>query len=277
MKFRFATNRPTRLLIHIILIIGSLFMVGPFIWMILTSLKTMAEATHVPMVILPGKFRFSNFSKVLSMMPFLTFYSNTIIVTVTKVAGQLLLCSISAYAFARIDFPGRNILFILFLSVLMVPGQVYLLPQFLIIKDFGWLNSLKAIIAPGLFSSFGLFLLRQFFMSLPRELDEAAKMDGCNHLQIYWRILFPLIIPGLVALAIFTGLATWNDLLWPMIVNSSPDKMTLAVGLSSLQGQHGTDFPKLMAGALLASWPMLLLFMLLQKYFIQGISMTGTK
>jgi multiple sugar transport system permease protein len=263
--------------VHAVLIIGALFMIVPFLWMILTCFKTLAQATNVPLIIFPKQFRWDNFSAVLSLMPFSTFYWNTTIVTVTKVVGQLIFCSVSAYAFARIEFPGRNILFILSLSVLMVPVQVYLLPQFLIIKDFGWLNTLKAIIVPGLFSSFGMFMLRQFFMSLPKELDEAAKMDGCNHFQVYARILLPLVMPGLIAVAIFTGLATWNDLMWPMIVNSSPEKMTLAVGLSSLQGQHGTDFPVLMAGSLLALWPMLVLFILLQKYFIEGISLTGTK
>lgn len=277
MKRQVTAHRSAKLSTHFILIFGAVFMVGPFIWMILTSFKTMAEATNVPLIIFPKSFNFDNFNKVLSITPFVTNFINTVIVTVTKVSGQLLLCSAAAYAFARINFPGRNLLFVLCLSVLMVPGQVFLLPQFLIMKDFGWLNTLKAIIAPGLFSSFGLFLLRQFFMTLPRELDEAAKIDGCNHFQIYWKILLPLVVPGMVALAIFTGLASWNDLLWPMIVNSSPEKMTLSVGLSLLQGQHGTDFPALMAGALLASLPMLILFIFLQKYFIEGISMTGIK
>jgi multiple sugar transport system permease protein len=190
--------------------------------------------------------------------------------------GQVLLCSLAAYAFARIEFPFRNLLFGLFLSVLMVPTQLFLIPQYLIMQQLGWLNSLQALIVPGLFSAFGTFLLRQFFNGLPRELDEAAKLDGANHFRIYWQILLPLARPGLVALAILDIIWSWNDLLWPLIVNTSVDKMTLSAGLASLQGQHATNYPLLMAGALLATWPLVLVFIFLQRYFIEGIAFSGT-
>ncbi|GAA3412984.1 carbohydrate ABC transporter permease [Paenibacillus hodogayensis] len=270
-------SRFSKTIVHLLLIAGALLMLFPFLWMMITSLKTVGESTQVPMVFFPKTPHWVNYSEVTTLLPFGKLYFNTVIVTLLKVAGQLLFCSLAAYAFARIEFPFKNTIFILCLSVLMVPSQVYMLPQFLIMRDFGWLNSLKALIVPGLFSAFGMFLLRQFFMSLPKELEEAAKLDGCNHFQIYYRILLPLTGPGLVAVAIFTSLATWNELMWPMIVNSSPDKMTLSVGLSSLQGQFGTNFPVLMAGSLLALWPMVFLFVFLQKYFVEGISFTGTK
>jgi len=263
--------------IHLVLIIGALFMVGPFLWMILTSLKTLGESAMVPPVIFPEKLQWNNYSDVVATLPFIKFYWNTIVTTIAKAVGQLVFCSLAAYAFARIEFPGRNLLFVLTLSVLMVPGQVYLLPQFLIMKDLGWLNSLQALIVPGLFSAFGTFLLRQFFMSLPKELEEAAKLDGCNHFQIYWHIMLPLARSGLIALAIFVTLWSWNDFLWPLIVNSSPNKMTLSVGLASLQGQHGTNYPVLMAGSLLAIWPMIVVFMIFQRQFVEGISLTGSK
>ena len=270
-------TRKSAIGIHLILIIGALLMVGPFLWMLLTSFKTLGEATQVPPVIFPKVFQWKNYADATSTLPFFTFYWNTIITTVAKVLGQMILCSIAAYAFARIEFPGRNVLFVFCLSVLMVPSQVYLLPQFLLIRDLGWLNSLEALIVPGLFSAFGTFLLRQFFLTLPKELEESAKLDGCNHVQIYFHIMLPLIKPGMIALAIFTALWSWNDLMWPLIVNSSPEKMTLSAGLASLQGQNMTHYPILMAGALLAILPMIVLFMFLQKQFVEGISLTGSK
>lgn len=265
------------LLIHIILIVGAVAMVLPFIWMFLTSLKTYAESIHVPPVIIPKDFQWENYKEVFTLLPFFKFMLNTLLVTVLRTAGQLFLCSLAAYAFARIEFPGRNVLFLVALSVLMVPGQVFLLPQYMIMVKLGWLNTLQAVVVPGLFSAFGTFLLRQFFMGLPKELEEAARLDGCNHFQIYWRVMLPLAKPGLVALGIFTTLWSWNELMWPMIVNSSPESMTLSVGLSSLQGQYLTNYPVLMAGSFLAIVPMLILFMILQKQFIEGIAITGGK
>ncbi|AWX55184.1 MULTISPECIES: carbohydrate ABC transporter permease [Brevibacillus] len=268
-----------KLLIHLLLIAGALVMVAPFVWMVLTSLKSLGESTQVPPVILPTKYQWENYTHIFEMLPFLDFYWNTVITTVAKVIGQVFLCSLAAYAFARIEFPGRNALFILFLTVLMVPGQVFLLPQFMIMKELGWLNTLTALIVPGLFSAFGTFLLRQFFMSLPKELEEAAKLDGCNHFQIYWRIMLPLAKPGLIALAIFVALWSWNDLMWPLIVNSTPDKMPLSAGLAYLTGEHTnlTNYPILMAGSVLAIWPMIIVFIFMQKHFVEGITLTGSK
>ena len=265
------------LLIHAVLVVGALVMVVPFIWMLLTSVKSLGESTQIPPVILPATFRWSNYSEVVQTLPFLKFYQNTVLMTAGRTIGQLIFCSLAAYAFARIEFPGRNVLFVLVLSVLMIPAHVFLIPQYLIMKNFGWLNSLQALIVPGLFSAFGTFMLRQFFMGLPRELEEAAKLDGANHFQIYARVMLPLALPGLIALAIFTILWSWNDLIWPLVVNDSPDKMTLSAGLASLQGQHMTNYPVVMAGAVLATWPMLLMFIFLQRYFIEGIAITGTK
>lgn len=264
-------------LTHIVLIVGACLFVGPFIWMVLTSLKTLGEATLVPPVIFPAVPQWQNYPAVLATLPFGSFYLNTVLMALGRTLGQLIICSLAAYSFARISFPGRTFWFLLMLSMLMVPGYVFLLPQYLLMKDFGWLDSVQALIVPGLFSAFGTFLLRQFFLSLPRELDEAARIDGANHGQIYWHIILPLAKPALIALAIFTMLSSWNDLIWPLVVNSSPDKLTLSVGLASLQGEHTTNFPLLMAGAVLASWPMLMMFVVLQRYFIEGIAITGTR
>ncbi|MGI6149320.1 MAG: carbohydrate ABC transporter permease [Firmicutes bacterium] len=266
-----------KLIVHIILIVGALLMVGPFIWMILTSFMSLGESTRVPPVIIPAQLRWQNYQRVFTSFPFMRFYWNTFSTTVMKVAGQVFFCSMAAYAFARIRFPGRDFLFVMILSVLMVPSQAYIIPRYLLMARLGWLNTLTALTVPGLTSSFGTFLLRQFFMSLPTELEEAATLDGCNHFQIYYKIFAPLAKSGMIALAIFTALWSWNDLMWPLIVNSSPLKMPLSAGLSSLQGQYGTDFPLLMAGSLMAIAPMIAMFIVLQNQFVEGIALTGTK
>jgi multiple sugar transport system permease protein len=265
------------LMTHLILILGAVVFVIPFLWMVLTSLKTLGESTQVPPVIFPAVLQWSNYSEVLATLPFLQFYANTLLMTAGRTVGQLLFCSLAAYAFARIEFPGRNTLFVLALSALMIPTYLLLLPQYLIMKDLGWLNSLQALIVPGLFSAFGTFLLRQFFMTIPKELDEAARIDGANHFQIYWQLILPLARPALIALSIFVILWSWNDLMWPLVVNDSLEKLTLSVGLASLQGEHSTNFPVLMAGAVLAVWPMLVIFICLQRYFVEGIAITGLK
>jgi multiple sugar transport system permease protein len=263
--------------IHGVLIVGAFLMIVPFIWMFLTTGKTLGESTQVPPVIFPSKFQWSNFEKVFTSFPFLHFYWNTIFMTVIRTFGQLVLCSIAAYAFARIKFPGRTTLFVLFLSVLMVPPQLFIIPQYLVMVHLGWLNSMKALIAPGIFSAFGTFLLRQFFLTLPVEIEEAAKIDGCNHFQIYWHIMLPQVKSGLIALAIFTIISSWNDFLWPLIVNNSPNKMPLSAGLASLQGEYATNYPVLMAGTFMAIIPMIIMFAVFQKHFVEGIALTGTK
>lgn len=268
---------PNTMIIHIILAVGAILVVTPFIWMILTSLKTLGESTQIPPKIFPDKLQWSNFTEALKTLPYNKFYFNTIIYTIVTTIGQLIFCSMAGYAFARIDFPGRNVIFVVVLSILMVPGQIFLIPQFMIIKNLKLLNTISALILPGLFSAFGTFLMRQFFMVLPKELEEAAILDGCNQFQIFWKIMLPLVKPGLMALAISTSLYCWNSLMWPLIVNTDISKMTLSAGLSSLQGQHATNFPVMMAGTMLAIWPMIIAFVIFQKQFVEGIASSGTK
>lgn len=263
--------------IHILLIFGAFIMVIPFLWMLSTSLKTFTESMQVPPTIFPKEWKFDNYLEVFTAVDYLKYYSNTITVTVGRTAAQLLLCSLAAFAFARLKFPFKNVIFILLLSVLMVPAQVVMIPSFVIMSKLGWINTFYALIVPGMFSAFGVFLLRQFFMSIPKELDEAAKIDGCTLWGIYWRIILPLSKPALVALAIFTILASWNDFLWPLTMTNSEDMRVLSVGIATFQGQHATDYPLLMAGALMATVPMILLFLFLQKYLIEGITLSGVR
>lgn len=265
------------LIVHLILLSGIAIVVFPFAWMILTSFKTTGEALRIPPTIFPEKFITDAYSSIVTALPFAKIYMNTICSTVVTTVVQVLFCSMAAYAFGRIDFPFKNAIFVLILSVLMVPGQIFLIPQYQIIQKMGLLDSFPALVLPNLFSAFGTFLLRQFFMSLPKELEEAAVMDGCGQFRIYGQIMLPLVKPGIVALVIFTVKFAWNDFMWPLIVNTSPSKMILGPALSTLQGQYTTEYPMQMAGAVLAVLPLVVIFFIFQKQFIEGVAQSGIK
>lgn len=266
-----------KLLVHALLIIGAVIMILPFLWMILTSGKTLFESVKIPPSILPKEFQWLNFQVVLEKLPFIQFYINTALMILFRVIGSVLFSAMAAYACARLKFPGRNLFFGLVLMQMMIPTQLFIVPQYLLVQKMGLLNSVPALVLPGIVSAFGTFLLRQFFLSLPDELEEAAKLDGCNVWQTFFKIMLPLAKSGLVALAIFTALFAFKDLMWPLIVNMSLDKMTLSSGLANLQGQYTTNYPQLMAGSLLAIWPMLFIFIIFQKKFIEGIATSGGK
>ncbi len=264
-------------IIHGLLIFGAIIMIGPFIWMVLTSFKTFTEATHVPIIFFPKNWTFASYIKAWNLLPFAAFYKNTFLMMLFRVVFSVLTSAAAGYAFARIKFPGRNAFFMIILVQMMVPGQIFIIPQFLLVQKLGLLNTVSALVFPGIVSAFGTFLLRQFYMGIPVELEEAAILDGCNRGQIFIKIMLPLTKSGMVALGIFTSLFAWKDLMWPLIVNMSLDKMPLASGLASLQGQYLTDFPQLMAGSVMAIWPMLLIFIIFQKQFIAGIATSGSK
>lgn len=266
------------LIVHLILLAGVAVVVFPFLWMILTSFKTSGEAMKIPPTIFPEKFVTTAYHTIVSSaIPFGTVYMNTIISTVVTTIVQIAFCSMAGYAFGRIDFPFKNAIFVSILSVLMVPGQIFLIPQYQIIQKMGLLDTIPALFMPNLFSAFGTFLLRQFFMSLPKELEEAAIVDGCGRFRIFGQIMLPLVKPGIVALAIFTIKFAWNDFMWPLIVNTSMEKMTLGPALSTLQGQYTTEYPMQMAGAVLAVVPLIVIFFLFQKQFIEGVAQSGIK
>lgn len=266
-----------KLLIHIVLLLGLGITIFPFFWMVLTSFKTTGEAMQIPPTIFPKKFINVAYSQIVSSLPFARIYLNTILSTVITVLAQLVFCAMAGYAFARIKFPFKNTIFILLLSVLMVPGQIFLIPQYLIIQKMGLLDTIPALFIPNLFSAFGTFLMRQFFLSLPEELEEAAIIDGCSRYQIFWRIMLPLVKPGLVTLSIFTFKFAWNDFMWPLIVNTSPKNMILGPALSTLQGQYTSQYPMQMAGAVLAVIPVIAVFFIFQKQFIEGVAQSGIK
>lgn len=262
---------------HVALAIGAVVMVAPFVWQILTSFKTFHAASQTPPTILPQPWVTGSYHEVFKAMPFGAMLTTSIVMTIGRTVGQVLLSAMAAYAFARLQFRGRNFIFMLFLAMLMVPYELFIIPQYELVQRFGWLNSYAALIVPRVFSAFGVFLLRQFFMTMPRELDEAARLDGASPGRQFFSIMLPLAKPGLVALSILTILASWRDLLWPLVVNTDPSKQPLAVGLAGLKGEYYTNYPVLTAGALLAMLPVVVLFAIMQRQFIQGIAFSGSK
>lgn len=270
-------QKAKKLVIHVILILGAIMMLFPFIWMILTALKTNAEATAVPPQIFPSNPQWENFKFIFTEMNFGRLFFNTAVSTAAIMIGQVVFCSFAAYAFAKLDFPFKNVLFFLVLSVLMVPGQIFIIPQYQIIQKMGLLNTIPALFIPGMFSAFGTFLLRQFFMQIPKEIEEAALVDGASRFRIFFTIILPLSKSALISLSLFAVLFGWNSLLWPLIVNTASDKMTLSAGLASLSGQYITNYPLLMAGSFVAVIPLIALYFVFQKQFIEGIALTGSK
>lgn len=263
------------LALHAFLLLGSVVMLLPFIWMLSTSLKTPPQTFAYPPVWIPTPIAWGNYAKTVAAMPFGRFYLNSLIVTFSVTVIQILSSSLAAFAFARLRFRGRNALFLLYLATLMIPFQVTMIPNFILVRLFGWYDTYQALILPPAFSAFSTFLLRQYFLGLPFDLDEAARIDGASSFRIWWSIILPLSGPVLAALAIFVSLNSWNDFLWPLIVTNSPEMRTLPVGLSTFQGQFKVEWNLLMAGSVIAMLPVLIVYIIGQRWFIRGIAMSG--
>jgi multiple sugar transport system permease protein len=250
-------------------------MLAPFIWMISTSLKSAGAVFEYPPTFIPDPPRWDNYRRVFEVLPFARFFLNSLFVASAVTMLQLVTSSLAAYAFARLRFPGRDALFLGYLGTLMIPAQVVIIPNFILLSYLGWIDTYQALILPAAFSAFGTFLLRQYFLTIPGELEDAAVVDGANHFQIYTRVILPLSGPALSALAIFTFLFNWNSFLYPLVVTNSTQMSTLTVGLNTLQGQYNTAWTLLMAGSVIALLPVLVVFIFAQRYFIKGITMTG--
>jgi multiple sugar transport system permease protein len=262
---------------HLFLAPVAAIMLVPLIWMVILSLETKQQAQSFPPVLIPSSLHFSNYAATWNSVPFGDFFLNSAIYSVTTVAGNLLFCSLAAYAFARLRFVGRDVLFIVFLATLMVPYQVLLIPTFLIVKKLGLVDSVGGLIAPNLCSAFGVFMLRQFFRTLPIELEEAARIDGTSRLGVLFKIVLPLSLPALATLAIIQFIWSWNDFLWPLIIIDTTSHAPLQLGLSLLQGAHSTEWNLLMAGTVMSQIPMLVIFLFAQRWFIRSIAFTGIK
>lgn len=258
-------------------IIGSIVMIFPFVWMFLTSFKTVEESMMIPPTILPESWRLDSFKKALDSLPFLALYKNTFLLIFWRVVCAVAFSSMAGYAFAKLNFPGKNILFSIVLIQMMLPSQIFITPQYQMLARFGLTNTVFALVFPGLVSAFGTFFLRQAYLAIPNEVAEAAYLDGCNQWQTFTMIMAPLTKASMAALAVFTAVFAYGDLMWPLIVNTDLNMMTLSSGLATLRGQFSTDFPTLMAGSLLAMIPMVILYLIFQKQFIEGVAMTGGK
>lgn len=265
----------TNIFIYVLLIVGAIIMIMPFLWMVLTSFKSLDEVFSFQLRFLPKHFQFENYKTVWTVLPFGRFFINSIIVSLIVTIGQLILCSLAAYAFARLEFPFRDQIFLLYLAALMIPMQVTLVPNYLIVKYLNLVDTYAGVILPQVFSVFGTFLLRQFFISIPRELEEAARIDGCSFFQCYLLIILPLSRPALTTLGLFGFMFSWNSFLWPLIVVNSTNLYTVPLGLLSFQGQFTTNWPIMMAAACQAMIPVILVYIFTQKYFVEGIALTG--
>ncbi|MEO8394249.1 MAG: carbohydrate ABC transporter permease [Chloroflexota bacterium] len=264
-----------------LLIVVAVSMVVPFLWMITTSLRTPGSEFSYPPQILPHEFNFSQYQRLFDNLPFARYFLNTVLVTVGTVVGQLIICSMAAYGFARLNFMGRNKIFVLYLTTMMIPFQITLIPAFLIITQLGWVNTYQGLIVPGISSAFGIFLLRQSFLNIPRDFQDAARIDGANEFTIFTRVFLPLNGPTLATLGVFAFMGTWTDLLWPLLIARSEELRTLELGLAYFNARPNAfvqpNWPLLMAGAVVVMLPVLIIYILAQRYFVQGISLSGVK
>lgn len=265
--------------VYAALALVSLVLILPFLWIISTSLKGDEDIFTTPPRWIPTDIRWENYSDVFDRMPYLIYFRNSVFVTVMTIVGVVISSSLVAYAFACLRWPGRNALFIFVLATMMLPMQVTMIPMFVLFKELGWLNTYKPLIVPAFFGggAFNIFLLRQFFLTIPKELFEAARIDGCSEFRIYWNIVLPLAKPALATVAILTFMFSWNDFLGPLIYLSDQLKGTLALGLALFVGQHQTEWGMLMAASVLMMVPMVLIFFFFQRYFIKGFVMSGIK
>jgi multiple sugar transport system permease protein len=261
---------------HALLTTGAVVMAFPFVWMILTSFKDSSQAFIIPPKWIPDPWALENYPASLQALPFGLAYFNSLYISVIVVTLTLLTASMAAYAFAKINFPGREVVFVLFLATMMVPYQVTIIPLFLIMKYLGWVDThLSIIVPPALFNAFAVFLLRQFIRGIPKELEEAAMIDGCNRLRTYWQIILPLLVPAMSALAIFLFLGSWNNFFVPLIFLNTPDLFTVPLMLNQFRGQYTVDWTLLMAGSAIAVIPVLVVYLIGQRKIIEGITLTG--
>jgi multiple sugar transport system permease protein len=267
-----------RIVLHVALVAGLVVMVGPFIWMALSSFKPEAEIRADPPTFLPEHPTGASYDVLLNRLDFPTYFTNSVVVAVLTTLGNLLFCSAAGYALAKLSFPGKRLLFVVVLGTIMVPSVVTMVPLFVLSSNLGLVNSLAGLILPFLAQAFGVFLMRQFIVSIPNDLIEAARIDGASELRIYWQIILPLCRPALATLGILTFLASWNNFLWPLVAATTEDKYTLPVALALYSiGQNQTRYDLLLAGSVVIVLPVLIVFLVLQRHFVRGIATTGLK
>ncbi len=272
-----ASRTRLTILTYAALILGAIIMIFPFVWMILTSSKTVPESIDPNFSFFPKQIMGDNFVEAVNSLPFLNLYVNTALMILFRVICAVAFSSMAGYAFAKLEFKGKKLLFGIVLVQMSLPSQIFIIPQYQMVAKMGLGNTIFALVFPGLVSAFGVFFLRQTYMGIPKEIGEAAYLDGCNQWQTFYKVMFPLTGTSVAALTIFTAVFAYSDLMWPLVVNSDLKMMTLSSGLATLRGQFTTNFPVLMAGSLLAMLPMVVLYLIFQKQFIEGIATTGGK
>jgi multiple sugar transport system permease protein len=266
-----------RALVYLLLVALALTMLFPFFWTLSASLKDNVAVLATPPQLWPSTLHWDNYTAVGQTLNVSRLILNSVIVAVVVTALQLLTCAMAAYAFARMRFAGRQSLFVLYLATIMIPAQVTIMPLFMLMRLLHLTNTYAGLILPGITTAFGVFLLRQFFLTLPQELEEAAFLDGASHWTVFWRIALPLARSSLAALAIFAFMASWNSFLWPLLIIDDPNLMTLPLGISTLQGQYSTAWNQIMAGSVISIVPMLLVYLVAQRQFVRGIALSGLK
>lgn len=267
-----------RLLIYLILIVISIGTLIPLLWALSSSLKSHSEIFVYPPQWIPHALKWNNYVEAWNRVPFGRFLLNSLYLSLIITAFQLIISSLAAYAFARLHFPGRDKLFLMYLGTMMIPGQVMLIPNFILMKFFGWIDSYQAVVLPEVFNMFSIFItfiLRQYFLTLPYELEDAAMIDGCSRFETFWHIIMPMSKPALVTAALFTFKDQWNNFLWPLIIINTPEKMPIQVGLTFFRGEFTTEWEVLLAGTMIALIPVIIAFLLGQKYFVKGFSISG--
>jgi len=271
-------DRVAKTVLYVVLVLGLLAVAGPFVWMALSSVKPEREIREVPPTWWPETFTLDNFRELFSRLDFPLYFFNSALVATLVTAGNLLFCSLVGYALAKLRYPGKRVLFLAVLGMLMVPGMVTFVPQFVLVSNMGLTNTYTGLILPFLVGPFGVFLMRQFLQSIPDDLIEAARVDGAGEFRIFWRVVLPLCRPALATLGILTFLGSWNNFLWPLVVATTEDKYTLPVALALYSvGQNRTDYGLLLSGAVVVVLPVLIVFLALQRHFLRGIATTGIK
>jgi multiple sugar transport system permease protein len=264
--------------VSVVLLLLALLVSFPFLWMVRTSLMPPTQALQFPPIWIPQPISWENYANALTIQPFARYILNSLFIAISVVFGQLLTASLGAYAFARLRFPGRDKLFLLYLATMMIPSQVTLVPLFVMVARVGWIDNYAALIVPGLGSAFLTFLLRQFFLSIPTELEDAARIDGASYFRSYATIILPLSKPALASCGLLSFMGSWTSFLWPLIVIRTRELRPVPLGLAALQQEQGyTDFPQLMAGSVMAIVPIMIVFILLQRYYVSGIALSGLK
>ena len=275
-RFYFSPRLRSNLFLWLILVPVALIILVPYLWMVTTSLKVRGT-TGLPPYLFPAQFEFSNYQIAWVAAPFLRYYLNTTGVAVAVIAARILLSGMAAYAFAFLKFPGRNLLFLLFLGTMMIPFQATIIPAYVIVRDLHWFNTYQGLIVPRMVDAFSIFLLRQAFISIPIDYIDAARLDGCSHWGVFWRVVIPLSRSSVVTMSLFSFLFVWNDYLWPLLVANQEDMRTIQVGLQVFSGRYQVEWTYMMAGTVIATLLPVLLFLFAQRQFISGLSRSGLK